>query len=106
MQTVIVWVIVTSLLIFSAIWYNFAIQYYYIVHLKMQEPSSKTHDKYFALVYYSTTILNELNFGLLIGMSAIVLKFSRVRTRRIILSRAKNENRDRRANSDNFLLQS
>ena len=70
----------------------------------MQEPSRSTPDKYLSAVYYTTTVVNELNFGLLIGMSAVVLKFSRVRTRRIIQTKAKNEMR--RSNSDTSVYHS
>jgi len=66
-------VLVASLLTFSTIWYNFLIQYYYIVRLKMQRPSDTMTDKFFTTVYYTTVVVNELNFCLLIGMAAVVI---------------------------------
>ena len=75
-------VLVASLLIFSTIWYNFLLQYYYIIRLKMQRPSDTTSDIYFTTVYYTTVVFNELNFCLLIGVAAVVIYFTKVRLRR------------------------
>ena len=43
-KTLAVAIIVACLMTVSAVWYNFIIQYYYIVYLKMQKPSN---DPYF-----------------------------------------------------------
>ena len=55
----------------SMIWYNGILQYYYIVHLKSQDPAGNT-DKYFSTVYYTTIALNQSNFFLLLCMAYVV----------------------------------
>ena len=70
-----------TIMILSAIWYNLVIQYYYIIHLNAQIPPAIT-DKYFAVVYYVTTLFNELNFCLLLGMALVILTFASGRLRR------------------------
>ena len=66
----------------SSIWYNIVRPYYYVVHLKSQDPETST-DKYIEAVYYTTMVLNELNFCLLFGMACVVLSFARARFRRV-----------------------
>ena len=64
----------------STIWYNVIIQYYYIIKLNAAQP--KISDPYFSMIYYGTTLFNELNFCLLLGMALIILTFASGRLRR------------------------
>ena len=60
---------ITLVMVCSMIWYNAVLQFYYIVHLKQQNPEG---DKYFSVVYYTTIVLNQANFFLLLFMAYIV----------------------------------
>lgn len=74
---------VLTIMAVSTLWYNFIVQYYYIVHLQGKQPSQFTSDKYFPAVYYTTTVINELCFCLLLAMAIVVRIFARARFRRI-----------------------
>ena len=74
-RPVVVCVITLTIMTISVIWYNILLQYYYIVHLKSVRPSSSTYDKYFPAVNYTSSILNELNFCLLIGICVLINRF-------------------------------
>ena len=67
---------------FSTIWYNFIIQYYYIVHLKSHRPSPNITDKYFLTFFIVSMVMNELNFCLLLTIGYIVQQFMRNPLRR------------------------
>ena len=67
----------------SAIWYNFILQFYYIVHLKSVRPSTATHDAYFPAVTIISSVLTELNFCLLVAICIIMHRFLTRRSNRI-----------------------
>ena len=66
---------IMALFVTSTVWYNIVIQYYYIIYRDAQPSSSTDTDLYFPYVYYTTTIFNELNFCLLLGMAIVVLTY-------------------------------
>lgn len=66
----------------SLIWYNFIVQWYYIVHLKSKVPTPALTDKYFPYVYYTTMVLNEAYFVFLLLIGFVVNKFVKVRVKR------------------------
>lgn len=66
----------------QALWYNIVIQYYYIIYLNALPPAS-IDDQYFSIVYYLTTMFNELNFCLFLGIALVVLSFTKARLRKI-----------------------
>ena len=66
----------------SLIWYNFIVQWYYIVHLKSKTPTAGITDKYFPFVYYTTMALNEAYFVLLLLIGFVMNKFVKARFRR------------------------
>ena len=81
-KTVVFAVITLSIMTFSVIWYNFIIQYYYIVHLKSRRPSPNIKDKYFLTFFVVSMVINELNFCLLLTIGYIVQRFMRDPIRR------------------------
>ena len=70
-------VLILCLMTASTLWFNFVIQYYYIVHLK-STVRLEPEDRYFSAVYYTTNVLNELNFCLLLFMAFVFRRYSRV----------------------------
>ena len=66
---------IMTLNIMSTVWYNLIIQYYYIIYRDAQPTSSSVSDSFFPYIYYTTTVFNELNFCLLLGMAIVVLTY-------------------------------